>query len=318
MMILIFATFGCTIQKLKKERHHEVFEILKFYDFITERNLPKLDLKNKKSILKVNSKIPNLSYLVNVDSSLTHYFNQSKFFEDQGYGIIEYLEKDYICCDFYVSGYEKGDNLHSIYGDRKFANVYLLKDHLEDNPNDNQLDWLAVFTHELTHLTQYCKKPDSIPDMFNLIIKFEEDSLFSKMIHEENEKLLKAINAIRNGEYSHCNNFIHEYLDLRHRRENLFGNEITRYESFYELIEGHARYVEYLGKMEAAKYFKNNELSYNLENEKWMYDTKIGNSYFYSSGFNKIRLLVLKNDYKFVESIIGNSNKTLNDYLELK
>ena len=51
LMILIFATFGCTIQKLKKERHHEVFEILKFYDFITERNLPKLDLKNKKSIL---------------------------------------------------------------------------------------------------------------------------------------------------------------------------------------------------------------------------------------------------------------------------
>jgi len=187
-----------------------------------------------------------------------------------------------------------------------------------DNPDDSALNYLAVALHELAHLTEnYVEPPGTLPMMLQAEA-YEKDSLLRSAVSVENEVLLAALAA---QDFAERNNQLRSYLSLKKNRAARQTEAVNRTEDYFELVEGYGRFVEHLVQ-ERAGSFQNQHLlevfgpipDYDLDEIAWMYQTK-GNDYFYVLGFNKLRLLAAAADYSFVQSLRGESDKTLDDYL---
>jgi hypothetical protein len=172
--------------------------------------------------------------------------------------------------------------------------------------------WATMVLHEYFHGFQYRH-----PTLFahsKQFLYFSSDSLrqiykqhkwFSDAVDKENDLLLAAINA---PDSARCRKAIHTFFsaraDRRRRARKKLHFDIAPYESYYELMEGAARYTEFglyqlFGTMapdpeltaidtgfKSYSYFR----KYRMEQDPWLYLTN-RTSYFYATGFNMLRLL---------------------------
>jgi hypothetical protein len=182
-------------------------------------------------------------------------------------------------------------------------------------------EWATMIMHEYFH--GYQLKHKSFVNYYEQeIVHFQKDSLkgiyknnswFKKSIDKENELLLEAISEI---DYLKTKDLIHQFFALRNQRRNsVFENlkiDISKYEKFYETMEGTARYIEHslYGIYSTSQpdnkllmsdhFFKSFEKfrNYDIKKDEWLYLTE-KTTYFYAIGFNMARLLdKLKIEYK--------------------
>lgn len=174
--------------------------------------------------------------------------------------------------------------------------------------------WATMVIHEYFHGFQY--KHAATFALTQHVLHFGSDSLrsiykrhswFKAGIDAENVCLLDALAAATD---TLRNNRIGSFFRLRNARREAarkqFGFDLAPYETYYELMEGTARYTEFglyqyfssippepaLAASDTAfkhhAYFRN----YNMEADPWLYLTE-KTSYFYATGFNMARLLDL-------------------------
>lgn len=151
-------------------------------------------------------------------------------------------------------------------------------------------EWATMVMHEYFHGFQF--KQDGFLNAYETIFAIcPQDTLstlqaqlewYKKSILQENELLLKAINA---PNLDTTKVHIRAFFELRDSRRTRIREEqnidITAAEQFMEITEGSARYIEY----RLYEYFGN----FNLADAKWLYT--IGKNYYYATGFNLLRLL---------------------------
>ena len=151
-------------------------------------------------------------------------------------------------------------------------------------------EWATMVMHEYFHGFQF--KQDGFLNAYETIFAVcPQDTLstlqaqlewYKKSILQENELLLKAINA---PDLDTTKVHIRAFLELRDSRRTRMKEQekidITAAEQFMEITEGSARYIEY----RLYEYFGN----FNLADAKWLYT--IGKNYYYATGFNLLRLL---------------------------
>lgn len=179
--------------------------------------------------------------------------------------------------------------------------------------------WAAMVLHEYFHGFQF-RHPE--------FIRFANDSItvstrklqsyydkypwFKKSVDEENQLLLECLNS---NDVSQIKKLFKNYKAKRIERLSAFKEaekfDLTIQEEFLEKMEGSARYMEYqlyqifkdipidkkLAEMD-NKYDFSGVKKFTLEDKSWMYQsTSI--RYYYSTGFNMLRLLdQLKVSYK--------------------
>lgn len=179
--------------------------------------------------------------------------------------------------------------------------------------------WAAMVLHEYFHGFQF-RHPE--------FIRFANDSItvstrklqsyydkypwFKKSVDEENQLLLECLNS---NDVSQIKKLFKNYKAKRIERLSAFKEvekfDLTIQEEFLEKMEGSARYMEYqlyqifkdipIDKKLAEidnKYDFSGVKKFTLEDKPWMYQsTSI--RYYYSTGFNMLRLLdQLKVSYK--------------------
>ena len=151
-------------------------------------------------------------------------------------------------------------------------------------------EWATMVMHEYFHGFQF--KQDGFLNAYETIFAVcPQDTLstlqaqlewYKKSILQENELLLKAINA---PDLDSTKAHIRAFLELRDSRRTRMKEQekidITAAEQFMEIMEGSARYIEY----RLYEYFDD----FNLTDAKWLYT--IGKNYYYATGFNLLRLL---------------------------
>jgi len=179
--------------------------------------------------------------------------------------------------------------------------------------------WSTMVMHEYFHGFQF--KHSQFLDFYHKNVSISADTLcklyksnnwFKESVDKENELLLKAIDSDSQTDIQQA---IAEFLKLKDDRLKqtlgLLNSDIKIIEDNYETMEGTARYIEFcLYNKFATKqpdanfvkldsfynsygYFKN----YSITKDEWLYLT--GAPYYYSVGFNTLRLLdKLKVDYK--------------------
>ena len=151
-------------------------------------------------------------------------------------------------------------------------------------------EWVTMVMHEYFHGFQF--KQDGFFDAYERIFEVcPQDTLsalqtqhkwFKECILQENEQLLKAINA---PDLDATKAYIRAFLEMRDIRRLRIKEEqnidITSAEQYMEIMEGSARYIEY----QLYECFGD----FNLTDAKWLYT--IGKNYYYATGFNLLRLL---------------------------
>jgi hypothetical protein len=183
-------------------------------------------------------------------------------------------------------------------------------------------DWLQLVMHEYFHSFQFSHS--NTIEYLAENIKMSADTLdkiylekvwIKQLLATENELLLNAINTPNRDS---LNYFIDKFIETREGRRTKYEKEnnfdLTRFENFWETIEGTARYAEYYlaGNFGEVNYNKTDNCD-SLFNEfqdyksvqnfedipKFKERTKIMQAYYYVHGFNLCRLMdKLKIDYK--------------------
>ncbi|GEJ45949.1 hypothetical protein [Chryseobacterium sp. ON_d1] len=206
-----------------------------------------------------------------------------------------------------------------------FSDFETAKEYVSDLQNLQK--WASMVVHELFH--GYQLQHTATVKYSNQIIHLRgsqlqkiylEQKWFAESIKAENNLL---INLLKVKSKKELQKGLVQYISLREARQKkaesiLEGFSIN--ENFYEKIEGSAKYVE-LALLENYRYFPENEFiltndsaykknayqNFKLDEEPWQYQTE-GINYFYSTGYNLIRILdKLKVDYK---SNFFNTNTT--------
>lgn len=189
--------------------------------------------------------------------------------------------------------------------------------YIEDLPNTQS--WATVILHEYFHGFQF-RHPEFIRyanDSITVSITklqsyYDTYPWFKGSIDEENQLLLDCLNS---ENLSQVKILFKEYKTKRNRRLLTFYQnekfELSHQEEFLEKMEGSARYIEYQLYLsfkdiptdkELSKNDKHYDVSafktFSLEDKPWMYQSN-SIRYFYSTGFNMLRLLdKLKINYK--------------------
>ena len=179
-------------------------------------------------------------------------------------------------------------------------------------PNTNSTEyWSTMIIHEYFHGFQY-RHTSYLDFVEKNLFKISEDSLtnvykmnnwFQKKMKQENDYLLKSLHSV---DKLNANKYIDSFFRVRALRrletKSKLNFDIELYETNYETMEGTARYIEYRLQKEYSKmkpnqqlqdvdkFYKSNKefINYKLSNDPWMY--KVGARYFYSTGFNMIRI----------------------------
>lgn len=189
--------------------------------------------------------------------------------------------------------------------------------YVEDVPNTQT--WATIILHEYFHGFQF-RHPEFIRfanDSITISIRklqsyYDDYPWFKESIDQENQLLLQCLAS---KDISETKAIFKEYKAKRSQRLSKFL-EIEKFnlapqEEFLEKMEGSARYMEYQlylsfknipANKELIKIDKNYDPSafktFRLEDKPWMYESN-SVRYFYSTGFNMMRLLdQLKIDYK--------------------
>jgi hypothetical protein len=198
-------------------------------------------------------------------------------------------------------------------------------------------EWASMLLHEYFHGFQF-RHPPLLDYYLENIQPVTADSLnriyrgndwFKKLTDEENELLLQGINS---PDSITARQHLLRFRNKRREKHALCAEklhcDIRKYEGFYEKLEGAARYVEFqllnnyralppnsdLQKTDtfytANKQFKD----FQLEKNKWLYETSRSANYVYATGFNMTRLLdKLKQPYK--EQLFTQPARQLDDLL---
>jgi len=234
--------------------------------------------------------------------------------------------------------------------DKKTAKPLLLNNPIEfcSSPEETQKIipsvtstemWSTMVIHEMFHHFQfnnetykeYMKQISELDinnrDLQNLIAT---DSVFTKHIETENEILLKLLNTSNTDSiHSQINNF----LNLRKIRRDTYTKQYANFvtiEDAFEKMEGSARFIEYQSMLKMKQWatsenqlqIANDSLfnnytefkNFNLLNEDFEYLQTVSYDYYYTLGFNLIRVLTKLNiDYQ--ERIFNNPNKSLTTIL---
>jgi hypothetical protein len=179
---------------------------------------------------------------------------------------------------------------------------------------DKTEDWLQLVMHEYFHSFQFSHKPtinhlsETIrmsSDTLNKI--YLENAWFQQLLEKENMALL---NAIRTNAGDSTNLYIDEFFRTRQQRrmkyKTLHKLNLSELETFWETIEGTARYAEYYmaGNFHQMttetsnqcdslfRNFKDYASQSNFENEPaFIQRTKMMQAYYYVTGFNLCRLM---------------------------
>ncbi|MDQ1096652.1 MULTISPECIES: hypothetical protein [Chryseobacterium] len=178
--------------------------------------------------------------------------------------------------------------------------------------------WASMVVHELFHGYQL----QHIPTLkySNQVIHlrgsqlqklFVEQKWFAESIQIENMLLISLL-KVKSGK--ELRKGLKQYIslrDARQKRAESILDDFSINENFYEKIEGSAKYVE-LALLENYQYFPENKYllrndpaykenayqNFKLDEEPWQYQTESIN-YFYSTGYNLIRILdKVKADYQ--------------------
>lgn len=171
--------------------------------------------------------------------------------------------------------------------------------------------WATMVMHEYFHGFQF-RHPaflrfanDSI-SISNSRLQSYYDSYpwFKESVEKENELLLKCL---KEHDFYKIKSLIKKYISMRNLRLKQFKEqekfELDSQEDFLEKMEGSARYMEYqlylafkrlptektLASMDTA-YKMNAYKHFQIEDKQWMYESN-SIKYFYSTGFNILRLL---------------------------
>ena len=195
--------------------------------------------------------------------------------------------------------------------------------------------WVTMIIHEYFHGFQY-KHKSYLDSNFTFLSSisgdsltkiYEENSWFQKKIKEENDFLLKAIRSTNKSEtIKNINSFFKTRKERRSEFKQRLNFDIDEYEKRLETMEGTARYVEYKLQTEFATLQPDKKLmnidtsyhsyqvfkNYKIENDPWLY--KAGKSYFYSTGFNMIRLFD-KLQIKYKSRLFNEGNLSLEQIL---
>lgn len=191
------------------------------------------------------------------------------------------------------------------------------RNHIEDIPNTQT--WATVILHEYFHGFQF-RHPEFIRyanDSITVSITrlqsyYDHYSWFKESIDKENQILLECL-ASKNIQKTKA--LFKVYKMQRAQRLSRFSQtekfDLTHQEEFLEKMEGSARYIEYQLYLLFKNIPTNKELmnidkqydpsafkTFKLVDKPWMYNSN-SIRYFYSTGFNMMRLLdQLKIKYK--------------------
>jgi hypothetical protein len=173
--------------------------------------------------------------------------------------------------------------------------------------------WATLVLHGYFHGFQFTYPAyaayhrDSILPVLAVTLRniYDENAWIKQSIDAENDLLLRAIEAANRKQSAIL---VDSFFTLRTKRRDMIerssGFKLTKYESFYETMEGTARYIEY-GLINACKQMPPDQVlaktdttyhgyayfrSYDLEKEPSMFLTNKTN-YVYAVGFNMARLL---------------------------
>ncbi len=257
------------------------------------------------------------SFLINPGDIDRSRFPDDTLYVAQPWTYLTFYDKETISYNYAASVYSPEDS--SRFGpNASVLEISTPELFLTDNPEDSALGYLGVALHEMAHMTENYVEPLGVLPMMRQMEAYEKDSLLQSAVTAENEALLAALAT---QDATERNNHLSNYLTLKNNRAAQQTDLVNQTENYFELVEGYGRFVEHL-MQERASSFQNQHLldvfgpipNYDLDENQWMYQT-MGNDYFYVLGFNKLRLLVAAEDYTFVQSLQGESNKTLDDYL---
>nr|WP_315027455.1 hypothetical protein [uncultured Chryseobacterium sp.] len=181
--------------------------------------------------------------------------------------------------------------------------------YIEDIPNTQT--WATIILHEYFHGFQFRHQEfirfanDSVTvSITKLQSYYDHYSWFKESIDKENQLLLKCLASKSSSEIK---TLFREYKILRGQRLLKFHQaekfDLAPQEEFLEKMEGSARYMEYQLYLSFKNIPINKELlavdkyydplalkTFTLEDKPWMYKSN-SIRYFYSTGFNMLRLL---------------------------
>ena len=212
-----------------------------------------------------------------------------------------------------------------------FSDVNLTEKFIPDVKDTEE--WISMVIHEMFHQYQrsfkeFRKKQQSSQKDFDrdtLNYLYKNKGWFNKAVKKENRILLEVLDLNDNDSIK---KYLSDYLTTKEQRISKVRNEerleISDLENSLSKSEGTARYIEYCVKRTLKEEPSNKNLSeidikykikrfesYELEQDKWMYN--LGGGYYYSIGFNLTRVLEkLKIDY---QKDIFSKNKPFDFYL---
>lgn len=207
-------------------------------------------------------------------------------------------------------------------------------------PSVNSIEvWSTMVIHEMFHHFQfnntkfrdYMKYISELGyDNRDLLKIIELDSEFKQEVLSENKLLLKILNTNSNDSIS---NYITNFLKLRKVRRNRYSKKnihFTKVEDAFEKMEGSARYIEYQTMLKMKEIsnskkqltIKNDSLfnnykdfkNFDISNEEFQYLYTISYDYYYTLGFNLIRVFD-KLKIRYQEDIFNSPSKSLTDIL---
>lgn len=198
-------------------------------------------------------------------------------------------------------------------------------------------EWATMVLHEYFHGFQFRHEP-MLDYYLRNVYPVTADSLhriyrantwFKRLTDEENGLLLLAVSSTDSTTMA---TYLRLFQDKRKEKRDLFKQKLNfdlrKYEGYYEKLEGSARYVEFqlmnnfrsLAPDKALQksdtfYTSNKQFNnFQLEKNRWLYETEQSANYTYATGFNMARLLdKLKRPYK--EQLFTNAAVFLDDLL---
>lgn len=322
LILLIFIAISCNDMPLDKEVI--VFDRLKFiYELkqTIDKNIWET-FDNEEYDVPFVYFTDSSSYVVNPTEKFLSIFKTQLVFRDQEIKI--YKTKRRI--DDVPFHMETGITLGSPTDEFNYHSPFMMCSSFEETheaiPDVNSTEeWATMIIHEYFHGYQY--KHQSYIDYFeNEITKIQPDSLqsiclnnywFKKSIDMENQLLLNAIDEMDNLKIE---KLVNEFFRLREtRRKNVlekYNFNVSKYEKFYETMEGTARYVEFslynlfsegipnpnILRLDSSFNSFENFRKYNIQQDEWLYKSEL-TTYYYAIGFNMARLMdKLKLNYK--------------------
>lgn len=278
----------------------------------------------------------NSSYVLNPTKELIEVFRLKLVYSSLGMNLYKTIKRlDNIPFHMETS------NTISFQGFKEIEHPISLCSSLEETkkhvPNTNSTEyWLTMLLHENFHGFQYNHK-NYLANILTKISTISEDSLakiysnkqwFIKSIKQENNLLLKAL-ASKN--LKETKKIITTYFVFKNKRlqkmKAVYNQDIQEIEAIYETMEGTARYVEYQlqiafstmspnqSLLQSDKFYKGFKEfnNYNIQQDPWLYTCN--NRYFYTTGFNILRLLD-KLHIKYKSRLFKQPKLTLSELLE--